>query len=114
MAKVKQKVNLDTISQSHGALPPQKTIAQILGVDSGYEEATIAEYEAKIDAMTESDLHEHAVIVGVVPHSNTSVLKDKLINQYLSAQSRFVSRTNPQTMSKKYQDAVKAFMKGAI
>ena len=113
MAKVKkQKVNLDSISQSHGALPAQETIAHILGYDTGYAEATLDEYNAKIDAMTDSDLHEHAVVVGIVPGSNTYLLKKKLIDQYLMAQSKFIHRTNPSNLSQKNKSAIEAFMKG--
>ncbi len=115
MAKAqKDKVNLSNISQAHGALPDQKSIAQILGYKAPYTEGSLNEYVAKIDAMTDSDLHEHAVEVGIVPGSNVVLLKDKLQRQFLSEQNKFAYKTNPVNISKKNQEAIRAFMKDAI
>lgn len=115
MAKAhKAKVNLDSIAQAHGALPASQSISQILGYDSGYAEATLEEYDAKINALTDTDLHEHAVEVGIVPTSNIVLLKDKLQRQFIAAKNKFVYKTNPDTMSQKDKNFIKTFMKGAV
>lgn len=113
MAKVKkEKVDLNSISQAHGALPAQQAIAEFLGVGTGYAETTLDEYNAKIEALTDSDLHEHAVEVGIVPGSNRVLLVRKLQDQFLHSQRKFVYKTNPSNMSDKNRKAIEAFMKG--
>jgi len=115
MAKGKKnKVNLEKIAQTHGALKESKSVNELLGMDSGYAEKSADEYMSKINAMTDSDLHEHAVEVGVVPMSNTVLLKDRLERQFLAAQSKFVYRTNPDTMSKENKKILENILKGAI
>lgn len=94
MAKVnKDKIDLNTISQAHGALPPlQAQVNEILGFKSAYKEANVEEYMAKINAMTESDLHEHAIERGEVPIHVRSLLVDRLKRAFLLDRSRLIYR----------------------
>lgn len=88
----KDKVNLATISQAHGALATLRPINDILGYSSSYKEASIEEYMAKITKMTDSDLHEHAVEKGIVPMHVRTLLLGKLKDAYLYEKTRFIRR----------------------
>lgn len=58
-----------TAHQTHGALPPSSgmNMAKAFGLRDGYDVDTLDEYKAKIDDMTETDLHEHSHAMGIVP-----------------------------------------------
>jgi len=115
MAKVKKnKVNLDSMSQAHGALAPVQTVQEVMGYTSGYSEASLQEYQEKIEAMTDTDLHEHAIEMGIVPTHNKVLLVDKLERQFIAAQNKFLYKNNNSNMSSKDQETLRKLLRGAV
>jgi hypothetical protein len=63
--------------------------------------------------MTDSDLHEHAVEMGIVPTHNKVLLVDKLERQYISAQNKFLYKNTPSNISKENQETLRKIMRNA-
>lgn len=115
MAKGKKnKVNLDSMSQAHGALAPVQTVQEIMGYTSGYSEASLQEYQQKIEAMSDGDLHEHAIEMGIVPTHNKVLLVDKLERQFIAAQNKFLYKNNGSKLTKESEEALRKLLRGAI
>jgi hypothetical protein len=56
--------------ETHGALPtPAKPVNMIklFGIKDGYTVDTLEDYTVQLENMLESELHDHAHVVGVVP-----------------------------------------------
>jgi hypothetical protein len=68
--KASKKVNLDTLDQTHGALQPQRTIGDMLGLRSGYTTESLTEYGSTLRKMDDQEIHAHAIHMGVVPGVN--------------------------------------------
>lgn len=112
MAKArKQKVNLESVSQAHGALPAAQSVQEIMGYTTGYTEASVDEYLAKIDAMTDIDLGEHAIEMDIVPSNPRSLLRDKLENRFRTAQNKFLYRQNPSRLSAEDEAKLKKLLR---
>lgn len=114
MAKAKKTVNLESMSQAHGALPAERTLQDIMGYTSGYTEASVEEYRAKLDQMTDYDLGAHAIEKEVVPGQIRTLTIDALERKYLMAQNRFIHRAIPSKMTKESEEALKKLLRAGV
>lgn len=85
MAK-KKKQNLEELSQTHAKIEEKEyqTLDQILG-DSGsdkYGTFSEDEYWSQLNAMTKSDLQNHALKMNLIPIDNMKMLRDRLLNEF--------------------------------
>lgn len=77
--------------QTHGALPPRPepmNMIKAFGIRDGYDVDTLDEYKGKLDKYTQTELHEHAHEIGIVPldarDKLTKALHDKFVQAKLS------------------------------
>ena len=81
-----KKPKLEDLSQTHGKVEEFKptTLDQIWGDDgmSKYGTLKMAEYEKKIAEMDTSDLHNHAIAVGLIPVSDETLMRKRLKSQF--------------------------------
>jgi hypothetical protein len=85
MAK-KKKQNLDELNQTHAKIEEKEyqTLDQILG-DSGsdkYGTFSEEEYWSQLNAMTKSDLQNHALKMSLIPVDNMKMLRERLLNEF--------------------------------
>lgn len=85
MAK-KKKQKIDDLSQTHAKIEEKEyqTLDQILG-DSGadkYGTFSEDEYWSQLNAMTKSDLQNHALKMNLIPVDNMKMLRDRLMNEF--------------------------------
>lgn len=96
--------------ETHGALEPKPTLnmAKMFGIRDGYKVDTLEEYRAEINAMTLTDLHEHAHTVGVVPLDPRDKLVASLERQFTQAK---MNQLPPRVINVPTNPAMKDFMK---
>ena len=77
--------------QAHGAINPDPvSIYDILGYKhSPYKTNSLDEYLAAIDKMYSSDIHEHAVSVGVIPTDDRAMLRVSLEKAFIKFHNQF-------------------------
>lgn len=115
MAKVKkEKVNLESMSQAHGALPPAQTLQEIMGYTTGYAEASVEEYRTNLDKLTDYDLGAHAIEKDIVPGPIRSLIIDSLERKFLMAQSRFLHKPLSSKMSKENEETLKKILRAGV
>lgn len=68
--KTSKKVDIHSLDQTHGALQPQRSVNEMLGLHTGYATESVSEYLAKLKRMDDQEIHAHAIQVGVVPAVN--------------------------------------------
>jgi hypothetical protein len=108
----KKKIDMDKMSQTHGALASPRPVTEVMGYGNPYSTAVYEDYRKQIKAMTDIDLHDHAYKVGVVPVTNRSILEDRLEKQFLTAQSKHIYQAVPTTMSAEAQERQRRFLQG--
>jgi hypothetical protein len=86
--KASKQVDVDSMEQAHGAIQAPRSVQDMLGNDDGYTVDSVEEYLAQIQAMSDSDLHNHSVLVKVTPALPRSRLEDRLEKQFLIRRSR--------------------------
>jgi len=84
------KVDIDTLQQTDGALAPRRTAQDMMINDNPYTVTDLNEYRAQLDKLSDADLHDHSVKVGVTPISHRPRLEDRLEEQFLSRINRRV------------------------
>lgn len=96
--------------ETHGALEPKPgmNMAKAFGIRDGYDVDTLEEYQAKINDMTLTDLHEHAHTVGVVPLDPRDKLVTSLERQFVQAK---MNQLPPRVINVPTNPALKDFMK---
>lgn len=115
MAKVKkEKVNLNTVSQAHGAIAPTKSIQEILGYTSIYKEASLEEYQETINKMDDIDLHQHAIDMDVVPGHHKARLIDELERKFINAKNRYIGTTAKVNVSRENEESLRKILRGGI
>ena len=85
-----KKVAVEQLHQTHAALPPQPPVNmfKMFGIDDGYGNLeTAEEYQKKLEAMTITDLHEHAHIKGIVPLDARDKLVASLVKKFRMAKA---------------------------
>lgn len=84
MAKKKQK--LEDLSQTHAKIEEKEyqTLDQILGDDGSNKYGTFSEdeYWSQLNAMTKSDLQNHALKMNLIPVDNLRMLRERLMNEF--------------------------------
>lgn len=85
MAK-KKKQNLEELNQTHAKVEERQyqTLDQILG-DSGadkYGTFDEDEYWSQLNAMSKSDLQNHALKMSLIPVDNMKMLRERLMNEF--------------------------------
>jgi len=85
MAK-KKKQSIEELNQTHAKVEEKQyqTLDQILG-DAGsdkYGTFNEDEYWNQLNAMTKSDLQNHAVKMNLIPIDNMKMLRDRLLNEF--------------------------------
>lgn len=86
--KKSKKVNLEAMEQIDGALSPQQSVEDMLGDKSGYTTTDVKDYIEQINAMSDADLHDHSVKIGVTPIAFRDRLIDRLERQFLEKGSK--------------------------
>lgn len=74
--------------QTHGALPPVRepmNMMKAFGIRDGYDVDTLEEYKAKLAKYTQTDLHEHAHAIGIVPLDARDKLTTALERKFVEA-----------------------------
>jgi len=96
--------------ETHGALDPKPgmNMAKAFGIRDGYRVDTLEEYRTEINAMTLTDLHEHAHVVGVVPLDPRDKLVANLERQFVQAK---MNQQPPRVIHVPTNPAYKDFMK---
>lgn len=85
-----KRTAVNELHQTHAALPPrpQVNMFKLFGVDDGYGNIeTPEDYQKKLEAMTITDLHEHAHIKGIVPLDARDKLVASLVKKYRMAKA---------------------------
>lgn len=77
-------------NEAHGALEPKPTMNMIkaFGIKDGYQTDSFDEYRQGILEMNETDLHNHAHKVGVIPVSPRSKLIAMLETKFQHTKAR--------------------------
>jgi hypothetical protein len=105
------KVKMADLKQTHGALSAPVSIEELTGQHEVYAVSTIEEYRNLLESMTEDDMREHAIVAGVVPIDNRSILIDRLETKFVNA-SRRTPPSVTQKISKKDQEFQRKFLEG--
>lgn len=88
--KSAKKVKVDQLEQTHGALAAVHKPAKVPGIHNPYQTESVAEYLATVTKLSDADLHDHAINVGIVPISHRARLLDRLEKEFCIALSRRV------------------------
>lgn len=110
----KQKVNVNELEQTHGALASPKPVSEIMGYGSDYNTSDISAYSAELNKMSDIDLHDHSVKIGVVPIRDRYRLISKLEERFLLNQSKYIYRNVPVKLSKEAEENQKKFMRPSL
>jgi hypothetical protein len=85
MAK-KKKQSLEELSQTHAKIEEKQyqTLDQIWGDDGAHRYGTFSEdeYMSQLNAMTRSDLQNHALKMNLIPIDNMRMLRERLLNEF--------------------------------
>lgn len=101
MAKKKQA--LEDLNQTHAKIEEKQyqTLDQILG-DSGsdkYGTFNEGEYWSQLNAMTKSDLQNHALKMSLIPVDNMKMLRERLLNEFRRHNNSYLKVTGNQRAS---------------
>jgi hypothetical protein len=101
MAKKKQA--LEELNQTHAKIEEKQyqTLDQILG-DSGsdkYGTFNEDEYWSQLNAMTKSDLQNHALKMSLIPVDNMKMLRERLLNEFRRHNNSYLKVTGNQRVS---------------
>ena len=107
-----KKTSPKKIMQTHAMEEKQEfektTLAQIWGDEGNSKYGTLDEstYTTQIKAMNKSDLHSHAIKLGILPVENRELLTNRLLREFKKHVLSF--RKPKQTSAKKPQDVSQA------
>lgn len=110
----KAKTDLSSLKQTHGALNTPMTIDELTGRTVIAPAQTIEEYHEILANMSDIEMQESAVELGIVPINNRSLLIDRLERQFITNQRRTVPSARPANMSKKDQEFQRKFFEGQV
>ena len=111
MAKSKDKVNLSSLSQTHGALAPM-SIEELTGQVDQYTEGSVDEYRQTLATMSDEDMREHAIEKGEVPIHTRSLLIDRLERRFITASRKPIPRAPRSKISKQDIEFQRKFLEG--
>lgn len=84
------KIDLDAMEQTDGALTAPLTVDDMTGEDNKYTTTDVNEYVKQIKAMSDADLHDHSVKMGVTPIAYRERLEDRLEREFAVRASKKV------------------------
>lgn len=81
-------MNVVTGKENGGGNP---SVSQMMNfsIFSRYKASTLEDYQAKIASMNLSDLHRHAIELGIKPSSDRKRMAQALSSQYLKDKSKY-------------------------
>lgn len=100
-----------------GSLPKPTTLDQVFFGDDGfskYKTMDEGEYEEQLASFNRTDLHNHAIKMGLIPHADREVMKNRLMREFRKHVSGYVREeyNNIDTAPKKLTKEMENFLKG--
>lgn len=77
--KTVRKADVGSMTQTHGALQPQRSVADMIGYTTEYGTDQLEVYAKQIRGLSDEDLRKHAVRFSVIPGVNLS--RDRLVER---------------------------------